>query len=339
MSHAHPDHFGLLRFINKNIPIYTTKITKNLMKTCSKILYNNLFDDLKLLEMQKEVKTQDFVVQGLTVNHSVWGACAFLITDKRTNKKILYSGDLRLHGRSISDFKNIKPDYLIIEGTNLSGENSATKTEFDIENLMKDIFSQNKMSVVCCSPINTDRIISVYNACVRSEKTFVIDPYSALFLETFKGENVPNYKSDNIKVYCTPNGQSKKIFEESRNKKFGNNKISFDEIMAEQEKYVIKYNHKVLQSILLRKPVEDINLVYSYWEGYLENENQLLYKYRDKLKILHTSGHIYQSDLVELIKNINPKKIIPVHTLRNDRFVEFFHDKVLELKSDSVLNF
>ena len=350
ISHAHPDHFGLLRYVDKSIPIYTTKETKLLIEKGSKLLYDNLFDDLNLIEIKETIKTPDFLIDAFEVNHSVAGACAFRITDIKSKKSILYSGDLRTHGRSMTENElfrelNIAPDYMILEGTTLSREEThtdevqtpLTKTEQDLENEMTEIFSQDKMSLVCCSPLNTDRIMSVYNACRRANKTFVIDPYTAYILESFRGSNLPNYKSENIKVYCVPNTQSEKIFEDVKNKKFGHNKIAFDDIMAEPSKYVVKDNFKIAESITKRIDIDKINLVYSYWEGYLEDKNYRWHKYINQLKHVHTSGHIAKSDLVKLVDDLKPDKIIPIHTLANEKFKEYFGDKVILLDKTSAL--
>ena len=282
------------------------------------------------------------MVDGFLVDHSVAGSCAFRITDKKSKKDILYSGDLRCHGRSNIETElfvkyNTDPDYLILEGTTLSREETETKTEEDIENEMASIFSEDKMSIVCCSPLNIDRIVSVYNACKRANKTFVIDPYTAYILETFRGTDLPNYKSENIKVYCVPNSQSEKIFENPKNKKFGHNKIAFDDIMANPNQFVIKDNFKIAESITARINIEDINLVYSYWEGYLEDESYRWHNYINQLKQVHTSGHIAKSDLIKLVEDLKPKKIIPIHTLANDKFKEYFGDKVVELNKDNIL--
>ncbi len=342
LSHAHPDHFGLLRYVDKSIPVYTMKITKDLMEKCSKILYDNLFNELNLVELDETVETPDFSVKGFCVDHSVAGACAFRITDKKTGKVILYSGDIRVHGRNSDKTElfvkeNHKPDYLILEGTTLSREETKLKTEQDIEDEMTEIFSEDKMSIVCCSPLNIDRIVSVYNACKRADKTFVIDPYTALMLETFRGSDLPYYRSENIKVYCARNTHSNRVFENPKNKKFGLNKIAFKDIMETPEQYVIKDNFRVSSLIGKSMNIEDINLVYSYWEGYLEDEKYHWHKYLNQLKKVHTSGHIAKSDLIKLVNGLNPEKVIPIHTLANNKFKEFFGEKVLELNKDKFV--
>lgn len=342
LSHAHPDHFGLIRYLNKSIPIYTTQTTKSLIKKCSNILYKNLYDNLNIQEIKDKKECYDFIIQTFPVDHSVGGACAFKITDRITGKTILYSGDIRCHGRNKKDINkfinnNKKTDYFIVEGTTLSRDGYSIKSEKEIENEFVKNIEQNKVNIVCCSPLNIQRIISVYNACIRANKTFVIDPYTAYMLEVYADKKIPNYKSEHLKVYCAPNTQTKKIFKDESYKKYHKNKITFKEIMKNPENYVIKDNARVSKSILKRIDINDINIIYSYWEGYLDKENCRWNKYKDKLQKIHTSGHIKENDLIDLITKINPKKIIPIHTLYANKFEQYFKEKTIIMKNNTKL--
>ena len=342
LSHAHPDHFGLMRYLNKSIPIYTTQTTKSLIKKCSNILYKNLYNTLNLQEIKDKKEFCDFIIQTFPVDHSVGGACAFKITDRVTGKTILYSGDIRCHGRNKKDINkfinnNKKTDYFIVEGTTLSRDGYSIKSEKEIENEFVKKIEQNKVNIVCCSPLNIQRIISVYNACIRANKTLVIDPYTAYMLEVYADKEIPNYKSEHLKVYCVPNTQTKKIFKDESYKKYHKNKITFKEIMKNPENYVIKDNARVSKSILKRIDINDINIIYSYWEGYLDKENCRWNKYKDKLQKIHTSGHIKENDLIDLITKINPKKIIPIHTLYANKFEQYFKEKTIIMKNNTKL--
>lgn len=268
------------------------------------------------------------------VDHSIAGACAYKIIDKETNQTILYSGDIRIHGRNkekmeklVKENKNI--DYLIVEGTNLSRKNNILETEQDIEKILYNEFSKHKFNIIACSPINTDRIISVYNATVKANKILVIDPYTAYILETLKeNKYIPQFNSKNILVYFTPNLQTKKLKQDKTIYKYKSSKITFKEIMQEPNKYIIKNNAKLFNAIIKKVNIKKLNLIHSYWQGYLENENYSWHKYKNHLKIIHTSGHIDEKNLIEFVQEINPKQIIPIHTLNTKKFAEEFKEKV-----------
>jgi ribonuclease J len=79
-------------------------------------------------------------------------------------------------------------------------------------------------------------------------------------------------------------------------------------------------NEKLIDKIL---PKGTINLIYSQWRGYLEEEHKtfctdLINKLKDQKKVkftlIHTSGHATLEELKELAKAINPRKIVPIHT-------------------------
>ena len=87
---------------------------------------------------------------GLEVNffetdHSLPGAGAFLITDKITGIKIVYTGDIRFHGpRSqnaldfVSKAKNFSPDILICEGTRIDQMSNIFDEEYDRQQTEED---------------------------------------------------------------------------------------------------------------------------------------------------------------------------------------------------------
>ena len=73
------------------------------------------------------------------------------------------------------------------------------------------------------------------------------------------------------------------------------------------------------------------------WQGYRDSQYQQKFeKYLQnsgfKLMALHTSGHASVSDIKRLIAGLNPKKVIPIHTMTPDAFMDF-SDKT-ELKED-----
>ena len=79
---------------------------------------------------------------------------------------------------------------------------------------------------------------------------------------------------------------------------------------------------------------------YSMWQGYRDSmyqqrfENWLDAHGMSKV-FLHTSGHAKISDIQRMIDGLEPKKIIPIHTMMPNAFLDF-SDKV-ELKADGEL--
>ena len=121
-------------------------------------------------------------------------------------KSLFYSGDFRSHGRKWKVFKWFKynapqnVDYLLLEGTSIGRENKRHKTEEAIEKELIEVFKQpDKINLIYTSGQNIDRIVSVYKACLMTNKTLIVDVYIASILTNLKKFAGIPYPSDNFK--------------------------------------------------------------------------------------------------------------------------------------------
>ena len=68
----------------------------------------------------------------------------------------------------------------------------------------------------------------------------------------------------------------------------------------------------------------DGQIIYSMWKGYLEEEHAdkdlLRFIGGRPYRSLHTSGHAYVETIAKVIRLVNPKIIIPMHTERPEDF-------------------
>jgi ribonuclease J len=66
------------------------------------------------------------------------------------------------------------------------------------------------------------------------------------------------------------------------------------------------------------------------WLGFFNID--YVYEFKNEQKIFirrHVSGYASKPELKELIKRINPAKIIPIHTTNPEKFEEMFGGKVV----------
>lgn len=69
--------------------------------------------------------------------------------------------------------------------------------------------------------------------------------------------------------------------------------------------------------------------LYSYWKGYLtkpvwvELQQQIAAVGGDFIPA-HASGHIYIADLIEFVKAVNAKTVVPIHTFEPEQFRDHF---------------
>ena len=69
-------------------------------------------------------------------------------------------------------------------------------------------------------------------------------------------------------------------------------------------------------------------LFYSLWPGYLERGRFDLKAWCTAqgigFEVHHTSGHASISDLKRLVKALQPKRLVPIHSFATDQFRNFF---------------
>jgi ribonuclease J len=219
LSHPHQDHYGLLSYVHPEIPIFLSKGCKKL------IMISHFFgqtacklENAKTVESWKTFQIGDFKITPYLVDHSGFDALAYLI--ESDGKKIFYSGDFRGHGRKSVLFDNllIHPpkhiDYLILEGSMIGRYKGDYKTEKDIEEKLTEIFKDSILFFIACYSQNIDRIVSIYRACVKTDRIFVIDPYTAYILDQLRdiSDRIPQYDwGNNIKIFFVPNRYSDKM--------------------------------------------------------------------------------------------------------------------------------
>jgi ribonuclease J len=343
ISHPHQDHFGLMEKVGTKIPIYIGQISLDLINA-TKIFraISPLNGNFIILKPWKTVNIADtFRIKAFLVDHSSPEAFAFLI--EADGKRIFYSGDFRATGRKKIVYKNLieKPpdniDLLLLEGTMVERTNPLYKNEDSVEQAMYKIFkAQSTASFVISSAQNIDRFVSVFRACKKTDKYLVIDIYEAWVLEMVrkKSEKTPTMEWKEIKVFEHPKQLEKikdKSFDEFR-KRVKKHNVGYEVFHRPSDfVYFVRCPNEKLINTLGKQGM--INIIYSQWDGYLQEEHQkYCTDYINSLKhtshisfhTIHTSGHATVPDLVKFAKAMNAKKIVPIHTAYPNAFKKEF---------------
>ena len=146
ISHPHKDHYGLIKYVSPEIPVYIGKKADEIIETFSLFVpkYAINIQNKKYFESGESFvlgKTShgDIRVTPFLVDHSAFDSYSFLI--EIGGKKILYSGDFRCHGRKGKLSENLSKnnllknlDIVLLEGSSLSrlDENSQFPKEEEI---------------------------------------------------------------------------------------------------------------------------------------------------------------------------------------------------------------
>ncbi|MBN1971051.1 MAG: MBL fold metallo-hydrolase [Candidatus Delongbacteria bacterium] len=353
ISHPHADHYGLMQYMNKDIPVWLGEATHRILELNNIFLHqNNKILDPQYFEKEKPFTIGNFKITAYWNDHSAFDSYSFLI--EAENKRVFYSGDFRSHGRKAKAYrwflhnapKDI--DYLLIEGTTIGRKQEKPKTEDDIKTELTELFKKSpSISYIYTSSQNIDRLVSIYKSCLVSQKTFVVDVYTANVLETlsdFAGLPSPLKGFSNLKVLF-PNRLTTSLFKSGHGdlaNKFSKSKITKDEISKNPSSFVLLVRPS-MKSDLNKIITDSGNLIYSMWEGYKEQTTTK--EFIDWLKSknftiydIHTSGHADSDTLKELADNLAPKAIIPIHTFNKQEYKNVFSQKIIELNDNETIN-
>jgi ribonuclease J len=323
LSHAHQDHYGLLSFVNSQIPIYLSDGCKELIEISRFFGQTDIEPiNVQTLKSWQSFSIGDFKVAPYLVDHSAFDAMAFLI--EAEGKKLFYSGDFRGHGRKSVLFEKMldKPirdiTCLMLEGSMFGRDKGEYQTETDLENKLVELLAdKEKLYFVACSSQNIDRLVSIYRACVRTGRIFVIDPYTAYILDRLKkiSSNIPQFDwGENIKIFFVPNTYTEKMAEDKSLFKFKSAKITYDEMQAVKDRLVIKDTYKTRWIFSKKKDLSNTTLIYSLWSGYLPDVRPFWDENNVPVIEVHCSGHAYIEDLKDFVRALKPEYIIPIHT-------------------------
>ena len=96
-----------------------------------------------------------------------------------------------------------------------------------------------------------------------------------------------------------------------------------------RNKLVIKDTYLTRTIFGNNKALTDTELIYSMWEGYLDDVKPFWEKHEVPIIKVHSSGHAYIEELKSFVGAVKPKYIIPNHTFYPEKYRELLGDNVL----------
>lgn len=331
MSHVHPDHIGLGPYVHPDIPIHGTEGTWALHDVMQIFGYKpQAIINRRTLPKQTPVSFGALTVTAIPVDHSAPDAVALLV--EADGKRLLYSGDLRAHGRKSYLWDRLKDgdlkgtiDVLLLEGTTLGRPAGEVITEQSLEpKLLQLLEPQRNLALIFCSAQNLDRIVTIYRAVKRLRKIMVIDLYTAYTLHALRclSPNLPQWDWPEVKVIQWRYQQQSLInagqssFIEATKKHL----IGWKGLKARKGEIVLLMRTNNRITALEREfgaEVAEMQIIWSMWDGYWAEDRYvrpLCEKHGIERSTLHTSGHAAWKDLKSFVEALQPKAIVPIHT-------------------------
>ena len=349
ISHAHQDHYGLLDLIPGETPCYLSAPTRRLIELTGQYTGKDYSrPEYRTFSSHRPFQCGEFRVTPILADHSAFDAHGFLIEDGAN--RIFYSGDFRGHGRKAAlldrlERKPLEPvDALLLEGTMLGRKSEKIRTEPEIEEkIVRELQDCQGAAFVSVSGQNIDRLVTLYRACIRAGRKFVIDPYVGHVLREINAfsPHIPFPSSDygrNLGLYY-PQRLCRRMrlhlglghFLDE----FSFLRVRDREIAATPERYLVLTRDSMAEELSMRlgESATAALFLYSMWRGYWEEEKMgKLRRWVEERKMnqvyAHTSGHAYPSTLRRLVDAMKPKQIIPIHTVCPEAYAELFTPEV-----------
>ena len=278
------------------------------------------------------------------VDHSIYGASAFAV--ETSDGWVVYTGDLRMHGKNgrlTQDFveaaAKLEPVALIVEGTHVNAE-THTLEETARDNCLSAVrAADGKLVIADFGPRNVERLESFLDIARETNRLLVIMGKDALLLHAMHlvDPEVPDSPADPlICIYDEPRGKSdgwlKWVCEQMRGKL-----VSPEDIRNSPGKYILCFSFFDINDLAEIAPENGGVYIYSNSKLYDEEQEIDFGRLRNWLdrfgltligdpedessnKLYHASGHISGPELEKLVRTIDPKALIPVHTEPKDSY-------------------
>jgi len=339
LSHAHMDHYGLIGMLPQDIPLYCGLASAELIDITSRVISHDIPTIApQFLNNREQFRIGPFSITPYLMDHSAFDSYAFHVST--SEKSVFYTGDFRAHGRKPKAFDyliNNPPhvDILLMEGTMVgsrSNEISITEEEL-VGKFVQLIAGTSGITMVSTSSQNIDRLVTIFKAAKRSQRSLIIDFYTAEILERLsKYANIPQASWPRIRV-CYPQLLAQRFERLGLTdilKKHRKNGISWKKLKEIEDKSVLLIRPGFLWDIKKFLSLKGATWIYSMWPGYFEKSrplrNMRTYFHEKDVRIeyLHTGGHAKIQDLVKMTEALKPSMLIPIHSFHSEQFKDYF---------------
>ena len=352
LSHPHQDHYGLCKFIRKDVPICLSADADRILAASDVFLPTQFGNHEKKILLKNRKPIQSIGCMNITsylMDHSGYGAMAFMV--ESNGKKVFYSGDFRGHGRKRKLFEDFLENHplgintLIMEGTMVDRTEEDVETERQLEDKIRQQARKYPgIKFILCSGQNIDRIVTFYRAAKRSGALFVLDLYMANILHELKRKSmpVPSNGFKDVRLLFTKHFM--KRLEQKKlpdwYKRWRPYEISQSALRKKGGRVFVVYRQRSEPEIEAAGIPPKSVLFYSQWAGYMAETSYKpteVFCRKHGIDILqaHTSGHATVSDLKRFADALKPKTLVPVHTFGAGKFHKLFNN-VKELKDGEV---
>ncbi len=285
------------------------------------------------------------------VDHSIYGAAAFAV--ETSEGWIVYTGDLRLHGKTgyktrqfATEAAKLKPITLLCEGTNIGEEGRVTTEEEVMQNAWQVVTeAKDKLVVADFGPRNLERLLTFKEIAKECGRKLAILPKDAYLLQSLHliMPEIPHpVADDTLAVYEEIKDAAK--WERDLLSDYGKEgkTVRPEDIRRDEGRYVLCLSFWDINELIDIRPSKGGLYIYSSSEAFDEEQKFDIKRLKQWVEHFglspvgfpdtetgkvpepergfHSSGHASAPELLELIDIINPRVVIPIHTEKPELF-------------------
>jgi ribonuclease J len=309
LSHGHRDHWGLIPKVNSQIPLVMGKATESIIRAAAYFVPDAVkLNAAQYLEHGKLIQLGPFTVLPRLVDHS--GFDAYAMEVEAGGKRLFYSGDLRAHGRKGSLFEALitnpplNIDTMLMEGSSLwrLADDQSFPSEAALEEAFVDRFKATAgMALVACSAQNIDRVVTVYRAAKRTERTLIVDAYAAEVLKATGQDSIPKPVAgwSNLAVFI-PKSQRVQLVKNNIAAlvdSYRGFRLWPEQLAEHAPRSVMLFRGWMMRDLDQAKALTGARVFWSQWDGYLSEGSAGGALKADcerrgiPFESIHTSGH------------------------------------------------
>ncbi len=305
--------------------------------------------------------------EAIAVDHSVYGATAYVFD--LGGKTFCYTGDFRLHGlrgdtslRFKERLREIRPDYLLTEGTNFGGQkgndlaNAQRASEEDVyENCLRAVQGEaGNLVIADFGPRNIERLLTFLKIAGETNRKLAVTTKDLLFLQAMgTADDVIDGAAHDERLYVYRPPKVKVAPWESYGIEMcGCRSVGAADLEKNPGDYVLAFSVFDFNNLVDIAPRGGA-YIYSTCEAFNEEmeidaERILNWIVRfamtpygikegideatGKAKVTfergyHASGHISEQELIDFIDYVKPGAVIPMHTEHPEKFVEMLGNR------------
>lgn len=374
LSHAHADHSAHVHFLRRDIPVYASEVTKQILRAIEVTAATGFAEFLtmkrsfelvpkkreegmkKLVGWEAEVPRSfevikgkvtigDLEVEALPINHSLPGACGYIV--HTPGGSLVYTGDFRFHGYGgdlTREFAKraaeAEPEVMLCEGTRISEKGGMTEAELK-ERVSSEMDGVRGLVVVNFPVRDIDRMNSFHEAAREHDRRLVVNPRQAYLLKLLEPTDSDAPKLEDVCVFLPRKewgiiGDPAYPPEIVRQDYMGwereflerENSRTAEDLRSDPGRYVFRCDFFELKNLIDVRPPKGSVYIRSVTEPFDEEmaidkrkadewlRHFSLYPYRQ----IHCSGHASGPEVREFVRGVGPKRLFPVHTEHPRRF-------------------